>query len=208
MDDIARTDDAAGGRPKRKSGRLLQRSVALVGLMGAGKSSVGRRLAQAWHVRFRDSDVEIERAAAMRIPEIFDRYGEQHFREGERRVIGRLLQGPPHILATGGGAYMDPATRRDLARRAVTVWLKADLETLVDRCSRRGNRPLLKQNGVRPTLSRLIDERYPIYAEADIIVETGDAPHETAVADVIQALRSQGVLKDAPGREGDAAVDE
>lgn len=196
------------GRPARrpsgggaaKSAQLKPvRSIVLVGLMGAGKSTVGRRLAQALRVRFRDSDDEIERAAAMSIPEIFERYGEAHFREGERRVIARLLRESPHVIATGGGAFMDAETRAELAKRAVTVWLRADLETLAQRCERRDNRPLLKAGGVRPTLARLIDERYPVYGEADITVESGDGSHDTMVAAIIKALEQAGWLKPVGG---------
>ena len=139
----------------------LPRTVALVGLMGAGKSSIGRRLAQRLKVPFIDADAEIEAAAGATIEEIFERHGEAAFREGERRVIARLLEGPVQVLATGGGAFMDPATRALMRERAITVWLRADLELLLSRVTRRNNRPLLKGGDPRAVLERLMAERYP-----------------------------------------------
>lgn len=168
------------------------RSVVLVGLMGAGKSSIGRRLAQRIGLDFLDADVEIERAAGCTIEEIFARFGEPEFRAGERRVIGRLLEDrAPIVLATGGGAFMDPETRARIRERGVSVWLRAELEVLYRRVSRRSNRPLLKQGNPREILERLIDVRYPVYAEADIVVESDDSPPETTVEKVIQALRER-----------------
>jgi shikimate kinase len=164
------------------------RTIALVGLMGAGKSSIGRRLAQALALPFRDADAEIEAAAGASIEEIFARDGEAVFRNGERRVIARLLDGPAQILATGGGAFMDPETRNLIRQRAISVWLRADLETLLVRVGRRNNRPLLKNGDPRTVLTRLINERYPIYAEADITVDTVDGPPEATLAKVIEAL--------------------
>ncbi|MDO8288050.1 MAG: shikimate kinase [Parvibaculum sp.] len=164
------------------------RSIVLVGLMGAGKTTVGRRLAQRLGLGFVDADVEIERAAGETIPEIFERHGEAAFREGERRVIARLLEGPPQVLATGGGAFMDETTRHNIAARGISIWLKADLDVLMRRVSRRGNRPLLKQGDPRATMERLITERYPVYARADITVESIEGPHETVVDDVIAGL--------------------
>jgi shikimate kinase len=164
------------------------KTIALVGLMGAGKSSIGRRLAQALALPFVDADSEIESAAGASIEEIFARDGEAVFRNGERRVITRLLDGPAQVLATGGGAFMDPVTRDLIHERAVSVWLRADLETLLVRVGRRNNRPLLKTGDPRAVLSRLIDERYPVYAEADITVDTVDGPPEATLAKVIAAL--------------------
>jgi shikimate kinase len=164
------------------------RTIALVGLMGAGKSSIGRRLAQALALPFMDADAEIETAAGASIEEIFARDGEAVFRNGERRVIARLLDGPAQILATGGGAFMDPETRNLIRQRAISVWLRADLETLLVRVGRRNNRPLLKNGDPRTVLTRLINERYPIYAEADITVDTVDGPPEATLAKVIEAL--------------------
>jgi len=168
--------------------RSLQRSVVLVGLMGAGKTTVGRRLAQKLGLSFVDADAEIERAAGETIPEIFERHGEAAFREGERRVIARLLEGSPQVLATGGGAFMDETTRNNIAARGTSVWLKADLDVLMRRVSRRGNRPLLKQGDPRATMERLMTTRYPVYAGADIIVESVEGPHEIVVDDVIAHL--------------------
>jgi shikimate kinase len=164
------------------------RTVALVGLMGAGKSAIGRRLAQRLGLPFVDADTEIEAAAACTIEEFFARYGEAEFRTGERRVIQRLLEGPPVVLATGGGAFMDAQTRSLMRERAITIWLRADLEVLVDRVGRRTNRPLLKQGEPAAVLRQLMDLRYPVYAEADIAVDSRDAPAERTTDDVLAAL--------------------
>jgi shikimate kinase len=166
----------------------LDRPIVMVGMMGAGKSAIGRRLAQRLGVPFVDADAEIERAAGCTIAEIFEKHGEAVFRDGERRVIARLLEGPVGVLATGGGAFIDPETRARIRSRAISVWLKADLDTLVERVSRRNHRPLLQQGEPREILARLIDTRYPIYAEADITVETGDAPTSATVERVIECL--------------------
>lgn len=169
----------------------LGRTVALVGLMGAGKSSVGKRLAAALHVPFRDADEEIAAAAGLTIPEIFDSFGEQEFRRGERRVIERLLDDAPHVLATGGGAFMNAETRALMRQKAITVWLRADLDTLMRRVSRRDDRPLLRTDDPRAVMQRLMDERYPVYAQADIVVESADGPHSANVDAVIAALRAR-----------------
>lgn len=167
----------------------LTRPLVLVGLMGAGKSAVGRRVAARLDVPFIDADAEIETAAGCTIQEIFDRHGEAAFRDGERRVISRLLTTePPHVLATGGGAFMDPETRALILEHAISVWLRADLEVLFKRVNRRGHRPLLKTEDPRATLARLIDLRYPVYAEADIIVDSKDGPIEAMVERVIDAV--------------------
>jgi shikimate kinase len=167
---------------------LPQRTIALVGLMGVGKSTIGRRLAQALELPFRDADQEIEKAAGCSIPEIFAAHGEQEFRAGERRVIARLLQEGPHVLATGGGAFMSPATRALIKQKAVSVWLKADIDVLVRRVSRKDTRPLLAGRDPRQVLKKLMDERYPAYAEADIVVETDDRPAAAAVETILEAL--------------------
>jgi shikimate kinase len=167
---------------------LRARTIALVGLMGVGKSSVGRRLANALELPFRDADTEVEAAAGRSIPDIFAEMGEPAFREGERRVIARLLDDPPHILATGGGAFVTPETRELLKARAITVWLKADLEVLARRVARKDNRPLLADADPLDVLRAQAAARYPVYAEADITVETGDAAHHVTVDQVIQAL--------------------
>lgn len=167
---------------------MPDRTVALVGLMGAGKSAIGRRLAQRLGLPFVDADVEIEAAAGCSIEEFFERYGEAQFRAGERRVIKRLLDGPPIVLATGGGAFMDAQTRALMRQRAVTVWLRAELPLLLERVGRRSNRPLLKQDDPEAVLQRLMAVRYPVYAEADITIESRDAPAERTTDDVIAAL--------------------
>ena len=175
---------------------LRLRTIALVGLMGVGKSSVGRRLANALDLPFRDADVEVEAAAGRSISDIFTDLGEAAFREGERRVIARLLDEPPHVLATGGGAFMSPESRAILKSRAVTVWLKADLEVLARRVSRKDTRPLLVGRDPLEVLRDLAEARYPAYGEADIIVETGDAAHHVTVEQVMRALSTY--LEDQP----------
>jgi shikimate kinase len=167
---------------------LRRRTIALVGLMGVGKSSVGRRLANALGLPFRDADAEVETAAGRSIPDIFAELGEAAFREGERRVISRLLELPPHVLATGGGAFMSPDTRALIKDRAVSVWLKTDLEVLARRVARKNTRPLLIGRDPLEVLKSQAEARYPAYAEADVIVETGDKPHHTTVEQVIRAL--------------------
>jgi len=164
------------------------RTIALVGLMGAGKSSIGRRLGQRLGLPFVDADAEIETAAGATIEEIFQRHGEQAFRDGERRVIARLLDNAPHVLATGGGAFMDPSTRTLIRARAISVWLRADLALLLSRVARRNNRPLLKNGDPRAILEKLIAERHPVYAEADITVDSVDGPPEATVERVLAAL--------------------
>jgi shikimate kinase len=164
------------------------RTVVLVGLMGAGKSKIGRRLAVRLGLPFFDSDQEIEAAAGESIEEIFANRGERTFRDGERRVIGRLLGLPVHVLATGGGAFMDPATRGAIRRRGVSLWLRADLDVLVQRVSRRADRPLLNAGDPREILAELIERRHPIYGEADLVVDSGDGSAEATVNRAIAAL--------------------
>ena len=166
----------------------VDRSIVFVGLMGAGKSAIGRRLASRLGMPFVDADAEIERAAGCSITDIFEMHGEAAFRDGERRVIARLLARPPHVLATGGGAFMDPETRAAIRARGISIWLRADLELLVSRVSRRSNRPLLAGGDARAILEGLIAARHPVYAEADIIVESMDGPHEQTVQTVLGAL--------------------
>jgi len=170
---------------------LNRKTIALVGLMGVGKSSIGRRLAGALHMPFRDADAEIEAAAGRSIAEIFAQFGEPFFRDGERRVIARLLEGPPHVLATGGGAYMDEETRRLIREKAISVWLKGDLKVLAARIGRRDTRPLVSGKDPLAVLEDLAAARYPQFAAADIIVETGDTPHQVTVDAVIAALRER-----------------
>jgi shikimate kinase len=180
--------EPAGTQPAASHGFEPCRTIVLVGLMGAGKTKIGRRLAARLSLPFFDSDEEIETAAGETIEEIFRNRGEVVFRDGERRVIARLLQRPPHVLATGGGAFMDPATREIIARRGVSVWLRADLDVLFARVSRRSNRPLLKTPDPRAVLAELIDRRHPIYAEADITIDSGDGPPEATATRTIALL--------------------
>lgn len=166
------------------------KSIVLVGLMGAGKTCIGTRLARKLGMGFVDADDEIETAADCTIEEIFTRYGEQAFRDGERRVIARLLEGEPRVIATGGGAFVNPETRDNVRRLGVSIWLKADVDVLLQRVSRRNNRPLLKNGDKRQTLERLIDERYPCYAQADLTVESGAESPDITVTKVIDALKT------------------
>jgi shikimate kinase len=167
----------------------LPRTVALVGLMGAGKSAIGKRLALRLGLPFVDADDEIERAAGCSIAEFFEKYGEQEFRAGERRVIARLLDQTPHVLSTGGGAYMDPETRALMRAKALTIWLRAELDVLFERVRKRAHRPLLRQGDPREILDRLMQQRYPIYAEADIVVDSTAQPADRTTEQVIDAIR-------------------
>ena len=150
--------------------------VVLIGLMGAGKTNLGQRIASATGLPFIDTDAEIEKAAGCTVGEIFERFGEKEFREGERRVIERLLQGEPAVMATGGGSFMDPSTRKLIRKKGISIWLRADLELLHDRTKRRNHRPLLKNEAPKETLKRLIKERYPNYSEADITFDVSNEP--------------------------------
>lgn len=189
MKSVVQSDLLPMGRRLMEVHRFLpRRTIVLVGLMGAGKSKIGRRLAARLGLPFFDSDFEIEAAAGETIEEIFANRGERVFRDGERRVIARLLAQPVQVLATGGGAFMDPATRDVIARRAVSVWLRADLDTLVTRVSRRSNRPLLKAGEPRAILAKLIEQRYPVYGEADVVVDSGAGSPEATVNRAIAAL--------------------
>ena len=156
--------------------------------MGVGKSTIGRKLAQALELPFQDADQEIEKAAGRSISEIFAERGEAEFRAGERRVIARLLESGPHVLATGGGAFMNAQTRALIKQKAVSVWLKADLEVMVRRVSRKENRPLLVGRDAREVLGKLMEERYPFYGEADLMVETDERPANAAVATIMAGL--------------------
>ena len=175
---------AADGPPPFR----LTRPVALVGLMGAGKTSIGRRLAQRLQTPFVDSDAEIEAAANATIAEIFERDGEPAFRAGERRVIARLLNDGIQILATGGGAFIDPETRARMRERAVVIWLRADIDTLLRRVARKKTRPLLNNGDPRAILEKLMEVRHPIYAEADIVIESENGSPQATVDLVIEAL--------------------
>jgi shikimate kinase len=182
---------------------LGPRSIVLVGMMGAGKSSIGRRLAGRLGIAFVDADAEIEAAHRMSIPDIFATYGEPYFRAGETRVIARLLDGGPQVLATGGGAFMHADTRSAIGAKGVSVWLKADLDVLMRRIKRRQDRPLLKTEDPGETLRKLIDERYPVYAEADITIQSRDVPHDKIVDEIMAALAGLPALR---GGEPDRAV--
>jgi shikimate kinase len=164
------------------------RCIVLVGLMGAGKSTVGRRLARRLDLPFIDSDEEIEKAADRTIPEIFDRFGEASFRDGERRVIARLLGGPPKVIATGGGAFMDERTRTLILERCTAVWLDADIPTLAERVSRRDTRPLLRGQDPAPVLAQLAEARRPFYAQAHVHIRSQAMPHERSVDLIVRAL--------------------
>ena len=168
--------------------RRLERTVALVGMMGVGKSTVGKKLADSLSAPFVDSDDEIERAAGLSVHEIFRMHGEPEFRRGERRVIERLLKGPPIVLATGGGAYMDAGTRALLKQTATTIWLRADLDLIWKRVNRRDTRPLLKQENPKQVLADLLTVRAPIYAEADFAIDSGDGPASDAVKAIREAM--------------------
>ena len=166
----------------------LDRPIVLVGLMGAGKSTVGRRLAKRLGLPFVDSDDAIEDAAGYSAAEIFERYGEADFRDGERRLVARLIDGEKRVIATGGGAYVDPRTRKLLNERAITVWLDAPVDILADRTGRRDTRPLLRTSDRKGTLERLAAQRGPAYAEAHIRVKSGDGAHKNVVDAIVEAL--------------------
>ena len=177
--------------PKILAPELSQRTIALVGLMGVGKSSVGRRLAKTLDMPFFDADEEIERAARLSVAEIFAELGETQFRDGEHRVIARLLSGPPHVLASGGGAFLHAKTREAMKANAITVWLKTDLEVLAARVGRRDTRPLLRGKDPMEVLRAQAEARYPVYAEADVVVDCGEGTHQTAVAAILAALEAR-----------------
>ena len=162
---------------------LGSRSIVLIGMMGAGKSSIGRRLATRLGIPFVDADTEIESAAGMTIPEIFDRHGEPYFRAGEARVIARLLDNGPQVLATGGGSVMDPQTRALIGEKGISIWLRADIDVLLKRTKRRNDRPLAER------IKDLLPQREPVYAQADIVVQSRDEPHETIINEIMLELR-------------------
>ncbi|WP_157018518.1 shikimate kinase [Mesorhizobium xinjiangense] len=168
--------------------RLAGRAIVFVGLMGAGKTAIGRKVAQALDLPFIDSDHEIEHVSRMSVPDLFERYGEPEFRSLERRVIARVVREGARVVSTGGGAFMDENTRRLIARRGLSVWLKADIDTLMERVTKNKNRPLLKNPDPRAVMQRLMDERYPVYAQADIVVPTRDETRETIAAETVDAI--------------------
>jgi shikimate kinase len=169
---------------------LGARSVVLVGMMGAGKSTIGRRLSARLRLPFLDADTEIEAAASMSIPDIFETHGEPHFRDGEARVIARLLDGGPAVIATGGGAFMREETRSRIGRKAVSIWLKADADVIMKRVKRRADRPLLQTADPAATVGRLIEEREPVYQHADLTIASRDVPHEKIVDECMDALHT------------------
>lgn len=177
--------------------RLGARSIVMVGLMGCGKSSVGKRLAARLGVPFTDADDEIEKAAGKSINDIFADHGEAHFRDGERRVIARLLGSGPQVLATGGGAFINPETRARIKEKGISVWLKAELPVLMRRVNKRDTRPLLKTADPEQVMRSLMESRYPIYAEADITIESQDVPHDAIVAVVLNALHDHPALAES-----------
>lgn len=168
--------------------RIGHRSIVLVGLMGAGKSAVGRKVAASLGLPFADADTEIETVSKMTIPELFEHYGEPEFRSLEQRVISRLLKTGPQVLATGGGAFINENTRSEIAQDGISVWLSADIDLLMERVSRRKNRPLLRTADPRAVMQRLMDERYPVYANADIEVRSRDISKEDMAANVVAAI--------------------
>lgn len=172
-----------------KSDILTEKPLVLIGLMGVGKTTVGRRLAKRLNLPFVDADEEIEKAADLKITEIFDRFGEDYFRDGERRVIARLIEGPRRVIATGGGAFMNEETRNIILSSATAIWLDADIETLVKRVARRDTRPLLRNGDSEEILRNLAAKRNPVYALAHLHVTGNDAPHELTVDKIIKALR-------------------
>ncbi len=182
--------------------RLGTRPLVLVGLMGAGKSSIGRRLAEKLDLPFVDADHEIEVAAGKTIREIFADHGEPYFREGERRVISRLIESGAQVLATGGGAFMNEETRKSIAAHGISIWLRAELPLLMKRVMKRPDRPLLQADNPEAVMQRLINERYPVYANADIIIDSRDVQHTQMVNEVIKALAKW------PGWDKDKKADE
>lgn len=179
-------------KASQKEAQLVQtlgtRSIVMVGLMGCGKTAIGRRLANRLSLPFLDADEEIERAACKTIPEIFEDHGEDYFRNGERKVIARLLADGPQVLATGGGAFMNADTRKNVQCLGISVWLKAELDVLMRRVRRRNNRPLLQTDDPQAVMQRLMDERYPIYAQADITIESREVSHDIVVSEIVSQL--------------------
>jgi shikimate kinase len=196
MPETALPASASTSQEAEIAAALGMRSVVLVGMMGAGKSTIGRRLSARLRLPFLDADSEIETAAGMSIPDIFEAHGEPHFRDGEARVIARLLDGGPAVIATGGGAFMREDTRNRIRDKAVSIWLKADADIIMKRVKRRADRPLLQTADPAGTVERLIGEREPIYSHADITIWSRDVPHEKIVDECIDALH--GLLSTSP----------
>jgi len=190
MVETASPATASTSRDAEITSALGARSVVLVGMMGAGKSTIGRRLSARLRLPFLDADSEIEAAAGMSIPDIFEAHGEPHFRDGEARVIARLLDSGPAVLATGGGAFMREETRNRIRSKAVSIWLKADIDIIMRRVKRRADRPLLQTADPAATVGRLIEEREPVYQHADITIWSRDVPHDKIVDECIDALQA------------------
>jgi len=191
MPETASPAPAGPPREAEISAALERRSIVLIGMMGAGKSTIGRRLAARLRMPFFDADTEIEAAAGMAIPDIFETHGEPHFRDGEARVIARLLDSGPAVLATGGGAFMREETRSRIRDKAVSIWLKADADIIMKRVKRRADRPLLRTPDPAATVGRLIEEREPVYQHADITIWSRDVPHEKIVDECMEALHAR-----------------
>jgi shikimate kinase len=190
MPETAQSASAGASQEAEISAALGARSVVLVGMMGVGKSTIGRRLSSRLRLPFVDADVEIEAAAGMSIPDIFETHGEPHFRDGEARVIARLIDNGPGVLATGGGAFMREETRNRIHDRAVSIWLKADADIIMRRVKRRVDRPLLQTADPAATVGRLIAEREPVYQQANLTIWSRDVPHEKIVDECIDALHA------------------
>ena len=190
---MAESMKIADGSEQRRAGPGLRKTVAIVGLMGSGKSAIGRRLASWLDVPFADSDALVEAAVGMPVSQIFETRGEVAFREMERDAVAKALQDRPLILATGGGAFLCPKTRVRLQQSAVTLWLRACVDILAERCSRNHDRPLLHGRDIRSTLERLVAERYPVYAEADMVLDCAERPHEETVALALQLLAERSI---------------
>ena len=169
--------------------RLLDRPVVLIGMMGAGKTRMGRQLSQLLKLPFTDSDDEIEKAAGMEIPEIFDRFGEDYFRDGERRVIERLIDNGVGVIATGGGAMMTEETKSLISDKTLSVWVRADMEVMIERTSRKDNRPLLKDKDPEEIFTELIDKRYPVYEKADIVIDSHNGPAEAILNQLLDRMQ-------------------
>jgi shikimate kinase len=203
MADIALQNDANGDQAAAIRAALDRRSVVLIGMMGSGKSSIGRRLAARLAIPFVDADAEIEKAAGMSISDIFARHGETDFRSGEARVIARLLEGGPQVLATGGGAFMNEGTRAAIKARGVSIWLSAEFEVLLRRISKRKNeRPMLQTDNPDETLRHLLNVREPIYALADLTVQSREGPHDAIVAEIVSALAIYLHVQSSAGKGG------
>jgi shikimate kinase len=208
MPETAAPATASASQDAEISAALGTRSIVLVGMMGAGKSTIGRRLSARLRLPFLDADIEIEAAAGMSIPDIFETHGEAYFRDGEARVIARLLDGGSAVLATGGGAFMREETRQRIRDKAISIWLKADADIIMRRVKRRADRPLLQTVDPAATVGRLIREREPVYQHADITIGSRDVPHEKIVDECIEALYtwlcgdgSASAAKQAPGTQ-------